>query len=135
LIDRYTTGRGHILTRTSGPGTLGFFYKEPAEGRLNNPRSPLPHDLKPQTSRMGATNFNATTPQSEAVKNLLDAYYTSDMNNVKPFISKDFKFQTFPNINNPFDELKEGHLERSAVFFSLVTKVEVCIHTASEFAG
>jgi hypothetical protein len=76
---------------------------------------------------MTLTNFSAGTPQLEAVKNLIEAYITSDMGNVEPLVTKDYKFQTFPKIADLPDESKGGHLERYGKLFSMMTKVEVCI--------
>jgi hypothetical protein len=73
--------------------------------------------------------FNATTPQSEVVKKFFEACLTLDMNNTEPFISKDFRYQTFPKIVGLPDESKEGYLERYGVLLSLMTKIEVCIQT------
>ena len=75
------------------------------------------------------TNFDATTPQLKAVKNLFDAYLTRDLYNVKPFISKDYNFQTFPKIAGLPNEEIETHLMRYAPVFSLITKTEVCIQS------
>ena len=72
-------------------------------------------------------NINATTPQLKFLKNLLDAYLTLDINKVEPFISKDFKFQTFPKIADLPDEAKEGHFERYGTLFSLMARTEVCV--------
>ena len=72
------------------------------------------------------SSFNATTPESKAVKNLTDAYLTLDLKNIVPLISKDFKFLSFPKIPDHPDEEKEAHLERYAPLFSMLTKVEVC---------
>ena len=77
------------------------------------------------------TNFNATTPQLKALKNVFDAYLTLDLANAEPLISKDFKFQTFPKIANLPDEEKGGHLERYGPLFALMTKIEV--RTGIEF--
>ena len=89
---------------------------------MNNPRSPLLHDHKPQTSSTAMINLNATTPQLKAVKNLIEAY----VNNTESPASKDYKYQTFPKVAELHDEEKGGHFERYAVLFSLMTKVEVC---------
>ena len=41
-------------------------------------------------------NIDASTPQLKFVKDMLDAYCTLDVTKAEPFLSKDFKFQTFP---------------------------------------
>ena len=71
------------------------------------------------------TSINPTTPQLNAVKNFFDAYLTLDLNNVEPFVSKDFQYQTFPKIADHPDEMKGAHFERYAPLFSLLTEVEV----------
>ena len=92
-----------------------------------NPRPPLFHDNKLQTSGMTITNFNATTPQLKAAKNLYEAYLSLDINNVGPLVSEDFNFQTFPKITNLPGERKGDHFERYGTLFSLMTKIEVCV--------
>ena len=84
---------------------------------------------------MALANFNATTPQSKLIKNVIEGYFSGDMNNLEPLVSKDYKFETFPKVNALPDEEKGGHLERYGALFSLMTKVEVCIHTAFKFVG
>jgi hypothetical protein len=69
---------------------------------------------------------DVTTPEGKAVKNLFDAYFTFDLKNVAPFITKDFKFLSFPKIPEQPDEEKEAHLGRYGPVFSMFTKVEVC---------
>ena len=84
------------------------------------------------------SSFNATTPQSQAVKNLIEAYFTFDLKNAEPFISKDFKFSSFPAMPEFPDEGKEGHFERYAPLLSMLTNIEVCAQhggTISEFAA
>ena len=76
---------------------------------------------------MTLTNFNATTPQSEVVKNLIEAYVTLNLSNIEPFVSKDYKYQAFPKVADLPDEPKGKHIERYGAFFSLLNKVEVGI--------
>ena len=73
------------------------------------------------------SGFDGTTPESKAVKNLIDAYLTCDLKKIGPLISKDYKFLSFPTIPEHPDEEKEAHLERYAPLFSMLTKVEVCV--------
>ena len=73
------------------------------------------------------TDFNATTPQSRVVKNMLRAVSTLDLNNAGQFISKDFKYQTFPKDDDLPVGSKAVCMERYEVIFSLFKKVEVCI--------
>jgi hypothetical protein len=69
--------------------------------------------------------INPTTPQLKAAKNLMDAYLTLDVKNVKPFVSKDFKFQTFPKIDQHPVEARDAHFERYGALFSSLRKIEV----------
>lgn len=69
--------------------------------------------------------------QLKLVKNLCDAYIFLNADNIKPFISRDYKFHTFPKIADLQDEAKERHLERYAVFSSLMTKIKVCTQPPS----
>jgi hypothetical protein len=72
-------------------------------------------------------NIDATTPQLEAIKKFFDAYSSLDINNVGPLISKNYKFQTFPKIDDLPDETKGGHFERYGTILSLLSKLEVRI--------
>jgi len=80
-------------------------------------------------------NINATTPQLRVVKNLFDAYLTLDYKNSEQYVSKNFKFQTFPKTPDLPDETKEGHFERYGALLSLVTKVEYHFHEIIEAPG
>ena len=71
-------------------------------------------------------SFDATTPQSQAVKNLVEAYFALDLKIVESFISKDFKFFSFPAMPEYPNEGKEGHFARYAPLLSMLTKMEVC---------
>ena len=70
------------------------------------------------------SSFDATTPQLRVVKNLIDAYRV-DFKTIKPFLSKDFKFQTLPKDPELPDQTMEEHIEMYAPFFSSFTKLEV----------
>ena len=72
------------------------------------------------------SSFGATTPESKAVQNLIDAYLTCDLKNIVPLTPKNFKYMSLPAIPEHPDEEKEAHLERYAPLFSMFTKVEVC---------
>lgn len=90
----------------------------------HNPLSLPLHDHKPHALKM-VGGFNPTTPQQKAVKDLLDAYETRDINNVKPLVSKNFKFQTFPKIAHHPDEENEAHFDRYGKLLSAWTKLVV----------
>lgn len=74
---------------------------------------------------MTIINFDVTTPQSKFVKSVFDAALTRDFTNIRPFVSKDYTYQTFPKIAGLPDEDKEGHFQRYGSMSSLVTKLEV----------
>jgi len=84
---------------------------------------------------MTLTNFNATTPQLKAVKNILDAYLTLDIKNVESFTSKDFKFETYPKMAALSDAAKEQFFQRYGTIFSMLTKVDVNVHEVIEAPG
>ena len=82
---------------------------------------------------MSITNFNATTPQLKAVKKLMEAYLSLNINNIEPYILKDFKFQMFPRVTNLPDEAKGTHFKRYGPAFALMTKAEVVEQAQSIF--
>lgn len=117
----------NALTVVRARARLGFVCIRNCRRALEQPTLTSAPNNKSEVSRMTLTNFNVTTPQSKAVKNLIEAYLSLDIYNIVPFISKDFKFQTFPKIAGLPDEVKEGHLERYGLLFSMVTSAKVCI--------
>lgn len=76
---------------------------------------------------MPLTDFKATTPQSKVVGNLFKGLATLDISNIEPFVSKDFKYRTFPKTDNLPDQSKAACLEKYGTVISLFTKMEVCI--------
>jgi len=72
-------------------------------------------------------NVNATTPQLKAVKNYLDAYTSLDVNNVERVLSKNFKFQTFPETTDLPEQAKGAYIERFRRASTLMTKMDVRI--------
>jgi len=72
-------------------------------------------------------NIDATTPQLKAVKDLIDAYCSLDISKIEPFISKNFKFQTFPKTIDIPEEAREVHIERYRGILAAVAKLEVRI--------
>lgn len=76
---------------------------------------------------MTISNFDATTPQLKAVKNLLEAYHTLDVSKVEPFVAKGFRFQTWPETEELPEEQKDGHIERYGQLFSLMSSADVCV--------
>jgi len=72
-------------------------------------------------------NIDATTPQLKVVKDWTDAYFSLDINRVEPFLSKNFKFQTFPKIMDVPEEGKAAHIQRYKWMFGTFEKAEVRI--------
>jgi hypothetical protein len=70
-------------------------------------------------------SLDASTPQLKALHRFIDAYGTLDMDNVKPLLSTDFHFQTFPEIANLPKEAKEKHIERYRELLAGVKNFEV----------
>ena len=72
-------------------------------------------------------NIDATTPQLKLVKQLLEAYISRDIDKVVPFISKDFKFESFPKTADLPDEAGVAHIQRYGPILTALTKAEVSI--------
>jgi hypothetical protein len=91
----------------------------------NNPHSLSHHvhEYRLHTSKM--VNFD--TPQLKAVKNLLDAYASLDLNNVEPLISKNHHHESLPASTDLPKQSKEDHLQVWKGVFSSVNKFEVRI--------
>ena len=70
---------------------------------------------------------NFDTPQSKAIENLFKAYATLDLNNVEPFLSKDYQYESIPESPGLQKQGKEGHLATWKEIFSSVNKLEVRI--------
>ena len=68
---------------------------------------------------------NFDTPQSKAVKRLLDAYSSLDMKNVEPLISKDYQYESLPESTDLPKQTKESHFKMWGGVFSSVKKYEV----------
>lgn len=73
------------------------------------------------------TNLEATTPQLKVIKDYFDAFVALDIKNAEPYMSKDFKYQTFPKIPDLPDATKGDYSETYGTMLSLVTKIEVRI--------
>ena len=69
------------------------------------------------------TSFD--TPQLKLLKDYADAYSSLYMNNVEQYMSKDFKYQTFPKIPEIPHQSKEAHIQNWRAIFSLLAKQEV----------
>ena len=66
---------------------------------------------------------------------MLKAAATLDIKNMVPFISKNFKLQTFPKVADLPDEPMVTTLERYGVVFSSMEKLEVCIQLRTTAFG
>jgi len=67
------------------------------------------------------------TSQSKAIKSLLDAYATLDMNNVEPLLSKNYQYELLPESPDLPVQTREAHLQTWGEVFSSVKKFEVRI--------
>jgi len=72
-------------------------------------------------------DFDTSTPQLKAVKQLLDAYISLDSNNVRPLISKDYQYEPLPKSPDITDKGKEDHIQEWREMLSLLTKYDVRI--------
>ena len=80
-------------------------------------------------------NIDATTPQLKVVKSFLDTYLSLDVSKTESFMSRDFKFQTFPKVAELPDEPVAAHVQRYEGLLAAMTKLEVRIeHQAFELA-
>lgn len=80
-------------------------------------------------------NINATTPQLKLVKDLVDAYFTLDINNIVPFISKNYTYQTFPKVPDLPLAPKGDHLDKFGRLLSLMKAMDVRIqHNSNVFS-
>lgn len=82
-----------------------------------------------------ASGINATTPQLKLVKDYIDAYLTLNIKNVEPFVSKNYKFQSFPKVPDLPDQAKGEHSERYGTVLSLMNKMEVRDRTRFSFSS
>ena len=78
------------------------------------------------------TDINANTPQLKAVKDMIDAYITLDISKVEPFVSKSFKYQTFPKVADLPEEPKAAHIQRFGRMLAVMNKFEVRISNTGE---
>jgi len=74
-------------------------------------------------------DFDTSSPKSKAVKQLLDAYISLDLNNLKPLISKDYQYEPLPKSpdTDTANQGKEDHIQKWGEIFSLLTKFDVRI--------
>jgi hypothetical protein len=72
-------------------------------------------------------NFDAT-PQSQTIKKWIDSFDTLDINKVDLFISRNFKFQSFPKTNELPEHTKEAHIQWFGRIFALLATWNVSIH-------
>ena len=67
-------------------------------------------------------NINATTPQLQLVKKWMEGYHSLNMDNVEPYVSKNFKYQA---CFHTADEAKGEHSERYGKVLGSMTNLEV----------
>jgi len=83
-------------------------------------------------------DFDANTPQLKALKKLVDAYVSLDLNNLESILSKDYRYEAIPAIPEVPIQTKESHIQMWKEVYSLVSKQKVRIRhwrTASNLAG
>ena len=66
-----------------------------------------------------------TTPQLKLTKDLFDAYFTRDLKQVEPFLSKDYNYTTYPTVDHHPDQSKAEHIEFWKAKFASFHRVEV----------
>ena len=71
------------------------------------------------------TNFDATTPQLKILKDVTEAYMARDLNRVAPYLSKDFTYQTFPEIVDLPSLEKGEHIEKYGAVLGSFSKLDV----------
>jgi hypothetical protein len=72
-------------------------------------------------------NFDASTPQLEAVEKWIDGFTSLDISKVDLFVSRNFKFQSFPKTIDLPEQTKGAHIQWFGGLFSLITKLEVSV--------
>ena len=72
-------------------------------------------------------DIDATTSQMKAIKVMRDCFNSRDLRDLKPLISEDFVFKTFPKTPELADLNKEEYLLMYGTSFSSFAKVEVCV--------
>lgn len=70
-------------------------------------------------------NINDTTPQLRLTKKLVGDYSSRDLSDAGPFLSRDFKYQTFPKVPEIPEEAKEKHIQKWGEILGSFTKMEV----------
>jgi hypothetical protein len=81
------------------------------------------------------TSINDPTPQMKLTKKLLDDYSSRDLSDVGPFLSENFKFQTFPQAADLPEEAKESHIQNWGNLLGSFTNMEVRTPTPKDRFG
>lgn len=71
------------------------------------------------------SSINDPTPQMKLTKKLLDDYSSRDLSDVGPFLSENFKFQTFPKVAELPEEEKGSHINNWGKMLGSFAKMEV----------
>jgi len=72
-------------------------------------------------------DFDTSTPQLKAVKQLFDAYISLDSNNVRPLLSEDYQYEPLPESPDIANKGKGDHIQEWREMLSLLTKFDVRI--------
>ena len=56
-------------------------------------------------------DFDANTPQLEVVKNWFEAHFNLDVKNAEPFLSRNYRYQAFPESPHLPNETREQYVE------------------------
>jgi hypothetical protein len=70
-------------------------------------------------------NFDANTPQLEVVKKWFDAIFALDVKNAALFLSKDYRYQAFPESPNLPSGAREQYIEKWNGILGGLTKFRV----------
>jgi hypothetical protein len=70
---------------------------------------------------------NTRTPEAKLIQRLADAYHTLDINNVEPFLSKNYQYEMLPESPDLPKQTRESHLRIWGQLLSAVKKLEVRI--------
>jgi hypothetical protein len=72
-------------------------------------------------------DFDTSTPQLKAVKRLIDAYISLNLNDLEPLLSKDYRYEALPTIPGLPIQTKEDHLKMRREVYSLMKNLDVRI--------
>ena len=73
------------------------------------------------------SNFDASTPQLEVAKNLLDAVTSFDLGKLTTTISENYQYEAFNGVADQAKLDKEGYAKLAQGLFAGLTKFDVSI--------